>query len=157
MRNLKTSEPLTTWPSFAKASAILARLSGFHGYPHEEAGRELFTEALMQAVSPEHARAATSCFDEQFPTLRELRDAVSRTRSEFRRWNPNPHCSKCDGIGFRVLEGEYSGALKCDCWGDFEPREFPTGPFETADLELRKAIQAAGEKMALKRYGKQTR
>ncbi len=154
----KDVKVMPVWPSFDRASAILVRLSGFHGYPHEEAGRELFIESLMQAVSPEHARAATSCFDEKFPTLRELRDAVSRTRTEFRRWNPNPQCVKCDGTGFKIVHRNFTdAAMKCDCWGDFEPREFPTGPFETADEDLKKSIQQAGEKMALKRYGKQSR
>lgn len=117
----------------------------------------MFIETLMQSICPDHARAATNCFDEAFPTLRELRDAINRTRSEFRRWNPNPQCPKCDGTGFEIREGAHTAAVKCDCWGDFAPREYPTGPFETADVELRKSIQAASEKMTLKKYGKQGR
>lgn len=159
MRNLKSNEPLTTWPSFAKAAAVLARLSGFQGYPHDEAGREMFIEALMFAVSPEHARAVTNCFDEKFPTLREVKDALTRTRSEFRQWNPDPGCAKCDGTGFQIIHRCFAdAALKCDCWGDFPEREMKPQPvgkdgrkvFETADAEIRKGIHEAAEKMALK-------
>lgn len=139
-----------TWPDFKTAGKILARLSGFRGYPEAE-GREVFIEALMQCVSAAHAKATLALFDEGFPTLREVRDAVSRTRSEFRRWNPNPNCGHCGGFGFEIRrfpaakesDPELTAASKCDCWGDYPERE----EFVPTDSEKRERITTKDPKL----------
>lgn len=70
------------WPSELLAEDLLDRLSGFPKYPQTSKGREVFVEALMQCESEQHARRTVDIFDEKFPTLRELRDAVSNTKTK---------------------------------------------------------------------------
>lgn len=158
-KKFKAQAAPSVWPSFHQAESILARLSGFPRYPDEK-GREVFVETLMRAVSPEHARAALTLFDEEFPTLRQLKDAVSRTQTEFRRHNPNPECKRCGGTGFAVAEnGNTSSAQKCSCFGDFPIPEIPPitvfdgGP-ETIKAKIRSAaakkqIQSPGRKASI--------
>lgn len=78
--NFSNDVNTTEWPSESLAESILERLSGFARYPQTPKGREIFIEALMGCESEQHARAAIQDFDERFPTLRELRDAVLKTK-----------------------------------------------------------------------------
>jgi hypothetical protein len=65
--------------------AFLRRhLSGFRFYPKTEAGETRFAEALqLNAVSVEHLEAVLQCFDEEFPTVRQIHDAASNLRVKF--------------------------------------------------------------------------
>ncbi len=74
--NLSDSNETTAWPSYRAADSLLERLSGFPKYPPTEKGREVFIETLMTCSNPAQAQQVVDSFDEAFPTLRELRDAV---------------------------------------------------------------------------------
>jgi hypothetical protein len=85
MRHDLSNAPETnTWPSYRAAEFILERLSGFAKYPETEKGREVFIEALMTCADEAQARQVVNAFDEKFPTLKELREAIYslKTRAE---------------------------------------------------------------------------
>jgi hypothetical protein len=74
------------------ATALLRRLSGFRGYPNGEAGEAVFIEAVQEfCISVDHARALVDAFDENFPTLRELRDQALNLKAKF---DPPPDLRK---------------------------------------------------------------
>lgn len=75
------------------ATALLRRLSGFKGYPRgNEAGEAVFIEAIQEVcVSVDHARALVDAFDENFPTLREMRDQALSIKA---RLEPPPDLKK---------------------------------------------------------------
>lgn len=69
----------------AVGRAILRQLSGFKGYPRDEAGETRFVEVLCEAsLSVEHAVAVTQAFDGGFPTVKEIRDTAFSLREKFK-------------------------------------------------------------------------
>jgi hypothetical protein len=62
---------------------LLRTLSGFRGYPKGE-GETRFVDTLCEiSVSVEHAASVLLCFDAEFPTIREMRDAALNLRPKF--------------------------------------------------------------------------
>src|ERR1017187_9494573 len=67
----------------AVARGLLRTLSGFRGYPRGD-GEAPFVETLCEiSLSVEHASSTLLCFDAEFPTIRELRDAALNLRPKF--------------------------------------------------------------------------
>ncbi len=65
-------------------SLIRGELSGFRGYPFNEAGEDRFARELATvSLSVGHARAIVESFEETFPTIKELRDVASNLRPKF--------------------------------------------------------------------------
>jgi len=65
------------------ARGLLRTLSGFRGYPRGE-GETRFVDVLCEiSLSVEHASSTLLCFDSDFPTIRELRDAALNLRPKF--------------------------------------------------------------------------
>lgn len=65
------------------ARGLLRTLSGFRGYPRGE-GETRFVDVLCEiSLSVEHAASTLLCFDADFPTIRELRDAALNLRPKF--------------------------------------------------------------------------
>jgi hypothetical protein len=83
MHSFKQRALEVAWPDRNTAESILARLEGFQGYPKTSKGREIWVDALVMALSDRHAREAIAVFDEKFPTVRQLRDAVHNLRPRF--------------------------------------------------------------------------
>lgn len=74
-------------PEFAVArsvcAALLRELSGFRGYPRE--GEDRFIDVLQQiSISVDHARAVVYSFEENFPTIREMRDVAMNLQPKFK-------------------------------------------------------------------------
>lgn len=68
------------------ARSFLRQLSGFRGYPKDAEGEGRFVEALCEvSLSVEHALAIVWAFDENFPTIREIRDTAYNLRAKFER------------------------------------------------------------------------
>ena len=68
-------------PSVGKV--LLRTLSGFKGYPRGD-GENRFVEALCEiSLSVEHAASTLLCFDGEFPTIREMREAALNLRPKF--------------------------------------------------------------------------
>jgi hypothetical protein len=66
------------------ARSFLRQLSGFRGYPRDSAGEGRFVEVLCEvSISVEHALAITWAFEENFPTIREIRDTALNLRAKF--------------------------------------------------------------------------
>ena len=66
------------------ARAFLRQLSGFRGYPKDSAGEGRFVEVLCEvSISVEHALAIIWAFEENFPTIREIRDTSLNLRVKF--------------------------------------------------------------------------
>lgn len=67
------------------ARGLLRSLAGFRGYPRGE-GETRFVDVLCEiSLSVEHAAAILLCFDGEFPTIRELRDAALNLRPKYER------------------------------------------------------------------------
>lgn len=65
------------------ARTLLKQLAGFRGYPKGD-GLNRFVEVLCEiSISVEHATALIETFDEEFPTLREIRDTAYNLRPRF--------------------------------------------------------------------------
>lgn len=59
-------------------------LSGYRGYPYNEAGENRFGGAIRDnCISVDHARATLESFDEDFPTVRMIHDAAISLRTKF--------------------------------------------------------------------------
>lgn len=68
----------------AVAKSFLRQLSGFRGYPKDDEAQGRFIEVLCEvSLSVEHALAIIWAFDENFPTIREIRDTAYNLRSKF--------------------------------------------------------------------------
>ena len=68
--------------AFSICAALLRDLAGFRGYPRD--GERRFVEVLQEvSISVEHARAIVLTFQEEFPTIREIRDVAMNIRSQF--------------------------------------------------------------------------
>lgn len=68
-------------PSVGKV--LLRTLSGFKGYPRGD-GENRFVDALCEiSLSVEHAASTLLCFDGEFPTIREMREAALNLRPKF--------------------------------------------------------------------------
>src|ERR1017187_7085305 len=66
------------------AQALFEQLSGFRGFPKPGLGKDRFIQVFQQSViSVDHARAVIATFDDQMPTLREIRDTAYTLRSKF--------------------------------------------------------------------------
>jgi hypothetical protein len=66
------------------AAALFEKLSGFRGFPKPGIGKVRFVQVFQQSViSVDHARAVIATFDDQMPTLREIRDTAYTLRSKF--------------------------------------------------------------------------
>ena len=80
--------------ALAKALAdsyVSAHLRGLRGDPQVPEAYERLSSILCEhALSVEHARAALQCFQEGFPTPRELEDVLYNTRSRFLPREPQP-------------------------------------------------------------------
>jgi hypothetical protein len=83
MHSFKQRALSVAWPDRNTAESILGRLEGFQGYPKSSRGLEIWIEALMTALTEQHARAAVGVFDEKFPTLKQLRDTLHNLRPRF--------------------------------------------------------------------------
>ena len=65
-------------------SLIREFLSGYRGYPNTEAGEKRFAFALQEnCLSVSHVRAVLQCFDEGFPTVRQIHDSAFGLRAQF--------------------------------------------------------------------------
>jgi hypothetical protein len=70
-------------------SLIQSELSGYQGYPRNEAGERRFARALQEvAVSVEHARAILAKFTGEFPSVQEITDTGLNLKSQF---EPGPN------------------------------------------------------------------
>ena len=66
------------------AQALFEQLSGFRGFPKPGLGKDRFIQVFQQSViSVDHARAIIATFDDQMPTLREIRDTAYTLRAKF--------------------------------------------------------------------------
>jgi hypothetical protein len=66
------------------AQSFIRQLSGFQGYPRTDEARARFAEVLCEvSLSVEHALAIIWAFEENFPTLKEIRDAAFNLRPKF--------------------------------------------------------------------------
>jgi hypothetical protein len=65
--------------------AFLERhLSGYQGYPRTAAGVRRFAQALQSnAISVEHLEAILQCFDQEFPTVREINEVATNLRPKY--------------------------------------------------------------------------
>jgi hypothetical protein len=73
-------EPVTQ----AVAKALIQGLSALREYPRLEAGEDRLAEELVRcSVSVSHARATIEEFDQQCPTIRDLREQADRIRERF--------------------------------------------------------------------------
>jgi len=62
---------------------LLRTLSGFKNYPRGD-GESRFVDALCEiSLSVEHAASTLLCFDGEFPTIREMREAALNLRPKF--------------------------------------------------------------------------
>ena len=67
----------------AVARGLLRTLSGFRGYPRGD-GESRFVDELCEiSLSVEHAASTLLCFDGEFPTIREMREAALNQRAKF--------------------------------------------------------------------------
>jgi hypothetical protein len=68
----------------AVAKSFLRQLSGFRGYPKDDEAQTRFIEVLCEvSLSVEHALAIIWAFEDQFPTLKEIRDTAFNLRPKF--------------------------------------------------------------------------
>ncbi len=66
------------------AQALFDQLSGFRGFPKPGLGKDRFVQVFQESVvSVDHARAVIATFDDQMPTLREIRDTAYTLRAKF--------------------------------------------------------------------------
>ena len=75
---------------YVVASGILQRLCGFPGYPRATDPQQLppglgrFIEVLAESsVNVAHANAVIESFDQQFPTVREIRETALSMRAKY--------------------------------------------------------------------------
>lgn len=63
---------------------IKFNLSGFRGYPKDNAGINVFSRCLQECcVSVDHAIAVLKLFTDEFPTLRDIITAATNLRAKF--------------------------------------------------------------------------
>lgn len=150
MHSFRQAGPRASWPDQSIAESLLARLEGFQGYPKTSRGREVWIDALLMAVSEQHARAVIAVFDEKFPTLKRLRDVVNELRSKFEKPVDLIEKWKAEGAEYDPawLPNAIREALAAKERKQTEERERllklgrPTEPKETeADVRLKHALE----------------
>jgi hypothetical protein len=66
------------------AQSILRQLSGFRGYPQTKEGEAHFVREFQRVcLSVAHAEATVKSFDQDFPTIKEIRETAFTLRSKF--------------------------------------------------------------------------
>jgi hypothetical protein len=106
------------------ALSLIRALSCCPGYPYHSEAEGRMAGVLMECtVNVEHARAVINRFEEDCPTLQEIRTAAFDLREKFvNAPDAKPVCSTCRGTGWIVSEVTpkgsvipVTGVIRCTC------------------------------------------